>query len=102
MTTHKAQHTKGPWQVGPGNVIWSKRPEYAIADIRYPKADSCNPRTIEESKANANFIVVAVNSHADLVAALEAIARGLTNGQLERGETPATIARAALKAAKGE
>jgi len=28
--------------------------------------------------------------------ALKAIARGLTNGQLERGETPESIARAAL------
>ena len=101
MTTHKAQHTKGPWQVGPGNVIWSKRPEYAIADIRYPKADSCNPRTIEESKANANFIVVAVNSHADLVRALEAAVNDLQSRAMPLPEWMPT-ARAALKQAKGE
>ena len=65
--------TPRPWQVGPTDVIWSKRPECALADVRFPKVDSYNPRTIDEAKANAALIFHAVNNFPAVVRALEAL-----------------------------
>jgi hypothetical protein len=41
------------------------------------------------------------NSHAELLEALQSIARGPTNGQIERGESAESIARAAIQKAGG-
>lgn len=54
----------------------------------------------QAAEADAALIVRAVNSHDALVATLELIAGGLTNGQLARGETVGSIARTALAKAK--
>lgn len=55
-----------------------------------------------QARANAAFIVRAVNSHAALVSALESIVSGDPHGGTYSGSQCVDIARAALAAAKGE
>lgn len=70
----EAKHTKLPWHIGErsGNAgfrIYAG--EQPIAEIRYIRGESCSKKGIEEEKANAEFIVKAVNCHDDLLAASE-------------------------------
>ena len=92
----KSEHTPTPWRVGDaGNTVFG------------PKTDKPAPQIIadlmgcgENRKANAAFIVRAVNSHDLLVNALEAV---LDAGYLEGAYQPTIdMVHAALAAAKGE
>lgn len=68
-----SKHTPTPWKVVTGlygtTSIWADGEEMAICPINYDGAR----RPPEESTANAEFIVRAVNCHDELLAALEDI-----------------------------
>ena len=86
------KHTLGPWTAEPNYEdegffnVW--------------RDEGGSGFTVAEGigvEANARLIAAAP----DLLEALQAIERGLTNGQKERGETFQTIARAAIAKATG-
>ena len=82
-------HTPGPWRVGDaGCSVFGPK-----------KSDGSLPAVIATKVRPGNATLIAAAP--DLLAALEAIERGLTNGQKERGETFQSIARAAIAKAKG-
>ena len=92
-------HTPGPWHVGHDSsgtllIVAGDGENFDGGPCVY---DSDKPETRPMSDANARLIAAAPA----LLAALDAIARGLTNGQKERGETFQTIAAAALRIARG-
>ena len=104
MTNNTTQHTPGPWTIQdlPHQHDFRKGVEYVIRDAR-----NCALAQVghidaihdgQESEANARLIAAAPM----LLETLDAISRGLTNGQVERGETFQSMARAAIRAAKGE
>lgn len=67
-------HTPTPWQVWQSpDGIWMAKSVYRDASDRrctcWPATFACGA---QDSKANAEFAVRAVNSHADLVACLKA------------------------------
>ena len=103
MTSPRTQdtapgHTAGPWKVGPLRVIWSLRPERAIADVRLPRSDSYNPKTTEEAQANAALIAAAPLMYE----ALEAVREWCDLIEQDYPEMLFTKSvRAALAAAKG-
>ena len=99
-------HTPGPWKVG------SRHPGRVIADggfiaccTRHPDDDD-QPNEVEA--ANAHYIVRAVNSHASLLAACEAIVEtdrkraGITVNPHALYLEAVRLARAALALVKGE
>jgi len=74
------QHTRTPWEVKPeevdkpymrirGTVCGSR---FKIANVLTPVYEGVPEWEVEETRANAEFIVRCVNSHQDLVDALEA------------------------------
>ena len=67
------KHTAIPWQVAYGS-IYTDDPRYLLENqIRIANMDRDEPDTAPtERDANAHFIVRAVNSHEDLLAACEA------------------------------
>jgi len=78
------EHTPTPWHTLPeevdkpyirirGNRLGSR---YKIANVLTPIYDGAPPREADETRANAEFIVRACNSYADLVAALEYMTAG--------------------------
>lgn len=92
------EHTPGPWIIDPAypsevqtsdlNTICSVWHAHAAGEtITVRGVLECS---LEESAANAAFIVRACNAHDDLVAALEAVAEARMPGEARR------IARAAL------
>ena len=95
----KSEHTPTPWRVGDaGNTVFG------------PKTDKPAPQIIadlmgcgENRKANAAFIVRAVNSHDMLVNALQKL---LDCAETEKGmdfySAHKELARKALAAAKGD
>jgi len=106
-----AQHTPTPWKVGPfdeaqqpyGAAIYYELADDdgAAVDIAHMIRDGRAP---EAMKADAAFIVRAVNSHALLVAALEAIHDGIEPDECGNREVPSAVmdqVRAALHAAQG-
>lgn len=70
----------------------------------YPPLGEAGPVAVVNSEANAELIVRAVNSHDQLVAALDGLLSRLgPDGYIPVAGKPATdFARAALAAAKGE
>lgn len=80
-------HTPGPWTLQPigdeteCNILGARRELVATVSDN----DAC-----------------LIAASPELLEALEAISKGLTNGQKERGETLQSIARAAIAKAKGE
>jgi len=65
--TPQALHTRLPWRTTPIDSIFADGPGYAVAQTQQVAGDLGG----EERTANADFIVRACNSHADLLAALE-------------------------------
>ena len=72
-------HTKGPWELDTCGEPWIingggdlSSADVAICEIhRYRNGSPLNPSSDEERESNAKFIVRAVNSHAELLEALE-------------------------------
>jgi hypothetical protein len=92
---NKAKHSPLPWKAAGHEIVAADG--YMVAEIN---TEWVNARGVlsEEDAGNMELILRAANSHNKLVVALKAIARGLTNGQLDRGETFESIARAAIEA----
>lgn len=89
-------HTPGPWHIS-GDAIYSGTPDpkggYSNSQQVLPFYD-CDPTGIHGRRHAADARLIAAAP--ELLEALQAIARGLTNGQKERGETFQSIARAAI------
>lgn len=94
MTTNAKHVTQGQWRVGDaghgifGPNLGKPAPEM-IADVQKPD--------------NARHIVLCVNSHDALLAALEALVEHVTHdGACGNAETPVFNARAAIAKARGK
>lgn len=100
MNTETRQHPPGPWTLREG-VFIDAPAEKQIIHIRGVKNDP-------ETRATANFIITACNSHAAMLAALEKIVTELsqhTDAHYTRNNPvwyALEHARAAIVAAKGE
>ena len=103
-------HTKTPWKVDESNNILAYRDGALRTVLFFTDTDKIT-ETRRENKANAAFIVRAVNSHDALLAALEAVLKTCEDGVIHRHETGKpmwsafdhmkTITRAAIAKAKG-
>ena len=100
------EHTPTPWEVSDQpamrkGVIWFHR-IYCRGTLAPARGRGSTP---EEAKANAEFIVLACNAHAPLVAAceehIEAV-DGITSGIADRKAHATLCIRAALDLAKEE
>ncbi len=95
------EHTPGPWTIrGEGETFGGKpNGEWRIDDEHHmPLATThgeAGGRSSKRAHANARLIAAAP----EMYQALLAIARGLTNGQIARGESPQSIAQSALRGA---
>jgi hypothetical protein len=89
MDTSKRQgHTPGPWRVGNrGTAVFA------------PSDGMPCPPVVADVRHRRDAALIAASPA--LYAALRAIVDGLTNGQIDRGETAQTIARSALAAVDG-
>ena len=65
------KHTPLPWQADYFKNIWGCGSKIAEFSSRPPQAECYREVGASEHKANADFIVLCVNSHYDLVAALK-------------------------------
>lgn len=102
-TPSQAQHTPTPWQVIPRETT----PEccdftLTVYDLHSIVSDSFPAESV--SKPDAEFIVRAVNSHADLLAALERAAQDLEGSAWKSHANAETleIVRQAIARAKGQ
>lgn len=91
-TTDKVTHTLGPWKVAARRSIIYDSDGADIASVAARQYDGVQ-------QANAEFIVCACNSHADLLAALQHVNR--IWGHKFNGET-ADMVDTAIAKAKGE
>ena len=106
-----ATRTPGPWRIryseDRADAFIERGDRSDITDIQSRLIAQCFMHDLEDA-ANAAFIVRAVNSHADLVAALELIAGadnvkdGTFVSELHFVDELQGIARAALAAAKAQ
>lgn len=93
-----------PWIYGPSVMVNDSNGEYCGFDIIEPETDQhiCTC----EHESDAKFIVRAVNSHADLIAACEAALERMEEYARETGslmfEWECEQAKAAIAKAKGE
>jgi len=90
-------HTPGPWSVQKHNR--AGEPHYALtvdSDTRLIAEVGASP-TDSHDEANARLIALAP----EMIEALRVISAGLTNGQIERGESFQSIARAIIRRAEG-
>lgn len=109
----KTEHTPPPWYLGSQHdvlhiITRPPRPSHddlaGIADVQViARLNAC------KDAENGEFIVRAVNSYADMLAALEAVTQRLAAYVAEYGFTPddneqpvIDAARAAIRRAKGE
>lgn len=77
----EARHTPGPWVVGDeswegdgaGGIVVEAQDGLMVALVYCPTDRGEPENATPTDRANAEFIVRAVNSHADLLAALEAL-----------------------------
>jgi hypothetical protein len=82
-TTKEARHTPGPWRWGGAGRKGTFAERSHVVDMGNPPsapfAVCYGDRSIEENRANAEFIVKACNSHASLLAALKAARDAVRN-----------------------
>lgn len=86
----ETKHKPGPWRAS----VESSDDFGHCLNVR--SASSRIASVVSNKDADARLIAAAP----DLLEALKAIASGLTNGQIERGETFQSIARAAIAKAR--
>lgn len=98
--TNEVSHTPTPWQLGVENEyveginIWHGPVEF-IANVRGTKGMG-NPQ--EVAKANAAFIVKAVNAHEDLVGLVKELKEVVADAYAPLGETLKALVYSADKA----
>lgn len=90
------KHAPGSWTLDAGRTIHTPSGDFYLT---YGTDRAGN--ALFRDFCELDTIAHQVAALPDLLAALESIARGLTNGQKQRGETFQTIARAALRLARG-
>ena len=95
----KSAHTPTPWTNNGQSIIVSSDGD--ICQLFYTHKDGIDDQ-FPNAKANAAFIVRAVNSHEALVEALELIMKNSTNFRLHAPAYMIDKVEAALKLAKGE
>lgn len=105
-TNNSTQHTPTPWRTNGATITARGAWDLTIASCR-SRQDPANAhpglaaKTTAEADANAAFIVRAVNSHADLVAALEVAESALfyvkTDGEVTRSPTLRDVETALVK-----
>lgn len=70
----KTTYTATPWHVGPdGDTIHAGHYQMAIARVLMPSPGAWSQQVAEQLEGNAQIIVRAVNSHAQLMASLDAL-----------------------------
>lgn len=105
MTT---QHTPTPWHINPARpaqILFKGAPGfrstfYRVADAHFTTQGLADTARLGEASANAAFICQAVNSHAALVEALEAVETFLERNGYDVEQSTRFQVRAALKLAK--
>ena len=99
--TQDVQHSPLPWEAVGFHVMHERR--RLIAEVWAP-VEGDDPPWDERRKANAEFIVRAVNSHDDLVAALEDLILATRLAEIGAGDIPMAreAAERALRKARGE